>query len=92
MCNLAWGEAGFDSWATFGGVVVPLLGRYALALHFAKAYLAQKIKNLPDAGFWLLVSDCCLCCPLAGLVLTFAVDPCGTLLRGNFGLVLYIVF
>ena len=50
VCNLVRGEAGFDSRATFGGVVVPLLGWCALALHFAFAYLPQKKENLPDAG------------------------------------------
>ena len=50
VCNLARGEARFDSWVTFDGMVVPLLGWYVLALHSAFTCLPQKIKNLPDAG------------------------------------------
>ena len=65
MCNLAWGEAGVDSWATFGDVVVPLLGWRMLALHLAITCPPQKIKNLPDVGFWPLVSGAAIGGPCA---------------------------
>ena len=45
MCNLAWGEAGFNSRTTFGDVDVPLLGLHVLALHFAFTCSPQKKKT-----------------------------------------------
>ena len=67
VCNLAWGEARFDSWAMFGDVVVPLLGWHELALHLAFACPPHKIKNLPDAGVWpeAVPFWCAISCPSA---------------------------